>query len=204
MKNGFTLVEMLMVVLIIGILVAMVAGGFIGINENAAIIVTLDEMKEIKEAIRDRFYPDLGLIPEDTAYGTRATRFICLKRDGGAEQAELWEFLKSHHGTDTANTLINWDRFSQRGWQGHYMEQNSRYEAATAHPPVYFPVLTDAWANNYLIRMNHSQDKNSARIISWGKNGTDDWESGDDIVMYIFGTSPIHFPDGFDPTKWGQ
>ena len=92
-KKGFTLLEVLVVLMILGFLTAMTAGHFSRLKGEAAITTSLNEMKNIKEVIRDRFYPDLGLIPEDllgldglAVNGDEipecATRFLCLKNDG--------------------------------------------------------------------------------------------------------------------------
>ena len=90
-SRGFTLLEILVVIMIMGFLTAMVAGHFLGVKEDAGNVTGLNEMKKIKEAIRDRFYPDLGLIPEDAVHPEMAIRFLCLKDDGigGIEQIDF-------------------------------------------------------------------------------------------------------------------
>lgn len=203
MKNctGFSLLELIIVLFILGILASAVAysGGRSG--ERAAVITTLGEMGDIRNAIRGEggygFYPDLGLIPEDPANPEYATRYLCLKDDGGAGNPQydaIHDFLVAGLGSAEAGRLIDWDKYNRKGWRGPYMEPDKKYDAGGNK---YFPLLSDAWGNYYRIRMDTSQDKDSARIVSFGANGKDNGGLEDDILMWIFGTNPVRLPDGF-------
>ena len=238
---GFTLIEMLVVIAIIAGLAALVIPMIGGVREEAAITTALNEMKNIKETIRDRFYPDLGLIPEDTANAQYATRFLCLVPDdngdinvttgecsGSGDYIEMCEFLKIVFNNNyvKAKSYLHWDKYSRKGWRGHYTEREIVYEAEPGPPPAYFPLIVDAWFNGnepeierekhyYRIVMDSSQDKDTARIISFGPDGEDsgsflntttgsattasdlkdpDYKTGDDLVMFIFGTGATRSP----------
>jgi len=238
-KRGFTLLEILVVLMIMGFLVAMVAAHLGGIRRDAAITTALNEMKDIKEAIRDRFYLDLGLIPEDLgpdgisdslgpdgipyngdeAFDGKpeyAVRYLCLKDDGagppmGRHRQEMYDFIEDISGTAQANRLIEWDRYSRKGWRGPYMEQEvSRdYDGLVGSGTVYWPIILNPWADYWeakakreeelgndaqadIYRINKcyhifgGQDKNLARIISFGADGGENVSvTGTDGKVYV-------------------
>lgn len=210
--TGFTLLEILVVLVVLGFLTAMVAGRFRGMREEAAITITLSEMKEIKEAIRDRFYPDLGLIPEDTTNPKYATRYLCLIDDGagppiGPERQEMLDFLTA----GGVPHLINWDRYSRRGWRGPYLER----EVIAFVAGKWYPLIIDPWGRSVdhsvepdgvlgEYRILGGQNRAEARIVSFGANGVDNGggrvtlplpaDTGDDLVMFIFGTGAVRRP----------
>lgn len=196
--TGFTLLEILVVIMIMGFLTAMVAGHFLGIKEDAGNVTALNEMNKIKEAVRDRFYPDLGLIPEDAVHPEMAIRFLCLKDDGvgppvGPERQEMYVFIENILGAAQANRLIDWDKYSRKGWRGPYMEQETSYEADPGPPPKYFPIIVTPWVDfcegraravesldpalaaeyrkGKYYQILGGQNRNNARIICYGANG---------------------------------
>ncbi|MBW2020521.1 MAG: prepilin-type N-terminal cleavage/methylation domain-containing protein [Deltaproteobacteria bacterium] len=194
-NKGFTLAEIIVVLFIVGFLIGSVALVVGRTQERGAVITTLSEMNNIKKTIRERFYPDLGLIPEDAADPEYATRYLCLKNDGAGnpEYQEMRNFLGS-------DNLMVWDKYVRKGWRGPYMEPDTRYHDLV--DDEWYPVLTDAWKNYYHILMNPAQDKDSARIVSFGANGLDDGgtilpvsaDIGDDIVMFVFGGGETRSP----------
>ena len=189
-RKGFTLLEILVVIMIMGFLTAMVAGLFSGIRGNAAITTTLNEMKSIKEAIRDNFYPDLGLIPYDIDNPEWATRYLCLKNEGigNSEYEEMRGFI----GDD----LMTWDKYVRKGWRGPYMEREAtaRDDKGTSDPDddEWYPVLADVWFDSekaeedtphyYRIVFSdldgdeYTDTRLSTYIFSLGANGKDDRE----------------------------
>ena len=186
--HGFVLAEIIVVLFITGFLVGGVAMVVGRTQERGAIITTLSEMNNIKKTVRERFYADLRLIPEDGTHPEYATRYLCLKNDGSGnpEYNEMLNFIGS------AN-LMSWNKFTGQGWRSPYMEADTRYHDVV--DDKWYPVIADSWNNFYLILTNPSQDRDTARIISLGANGTDDGgtilpvpaDIGDDIVMFIFG-----------------
>lgn len=188
-KRGFTLIEIIVALFIVAFLSASVSVAVGKSSERAAIVTTLSEMNTIKDVVQDRFYPDLGLIPEDTDEPATATRFLCLSDDGGAGNP-LYDEMRDFVGSDT---LMTWDKRLKQGWQGPYLEPDGRYYDTVEMQ--YYPVLTDAWKNPYQMLAEFSQDRATARIVSFGRNGRDDGGSGypvpddigDDVVVFLFG-----------------
>ena len=193
-NSGFTLLELLVVIAIIGFLVTVaflrIGGKLIG---EAKIKTTLNEMKNIKEAIREGFYLDLGFIPEDNATPQYATRYLCFVNDGtgnitggnctgSSDCIKMCEFLKSKIGNDTkVRELLHWNRWTEKGWRGPYMEP----EVVDNNTSL----IADTWDNYY--RILGGQNKTQARVVSCGEdNETED----DDIVMWIFGANATQVP----------
>lgn len=240
---GFTLLEILVVLMILGFLTAMVAGHFSRIKGEAAIVTALNEMKDIKEAIRDRFYPDMGLIPEDVANPEWATRFLCLTNDGsgdinvvtgvcsGSDDCiEMCEFLKTKFNNEKVKSYLHWDKYSRKGWRGPYLEREiTAYDDKGTPVPAddeWYPLIIDSWGKSvdysvdpdgvigeYRIiydeidgtsGITREDERLSTRIISFGANGVDNGgattplplpaDTGDDLVMFIFGTQPMRRP----------
>ncbi|MEW6103807.1 MAG: type II secretion system protein [bacterium] len=235
-RKGFTLLEILVVLMVLGFLTAMVAGYLSHIKGEAAVVTALNEMKDIKEAIRDRFYPELGLIPEDLGLDDMrgsgderpefAIKLLCLKDDAANERADMLVFL-TQCGVPS---LINWDKYSYKGWRGPYLEREiTAYDNKGTPDPAddeWYPIIIDPWGKSvdysvdpdgvigeYRIiydeldtnpGITREDERLSARIVSFGANGVDNGgttsplplpaDTGDDLVMFIFGTQPIRRP----------
>jgi hypothetical protein len=165
--HGFTVLELVVVLVCISFLAVMLASRLGTISEEAGVTIALEEMNNIKNAINDMFYPDLGVIPEDpgedgkfasdkcSACGTDdrpwyATRYLCLRNDGkgNPEYEEMLAFLASCTGdTSLAKGLLAWDRYKQKGWRGPYMEQDAM-AALELDDDYYFPLVATPWAEN--------------------------------------------------------
>ncbi len=143
--SGFTFLEIMVSMVCLGIFLLLLMPRFGDVADESAIIIAIEEMRQIKEAVRDGFYADLGSIPEDpgkdgelassscTGCGDDdrpwfATRYLCLRNDGqeNPEYEEMSDFLRQLKGKDTAEALLTWDRYLKKGWRGPYMEQDTR------------------------------------------------------------------------------
>ncbi len=95
---GFTLLELIIVVSILGTLAAVLVATLASVTREAKITLALEEMHNIKTTVRDLFYPDLGRVPEDPGEDGMlvsknnlnagaddrpwfATRYLCLSDD---------------------------------------------------------------------------------------------------------------------------
>jgi len=168
-EKGFTLIEALVVLTILGFFALMTLAALRDTTDDASNVVALNEMRTIKEAIRERFYPDLGLIPEardpgpdglmgtadDVVVAEYSTMFLCLRDDGGTERAEMLTFLANN---GRAN-LIDWDRFSRRGWRGPYMEHDIRHDVGGG---VFIPLIATPWAGLCETRAQRESDAGDA------------------------------------------
>ncbi len=68
-KFGFTLVEMLVVISIIGILTSVLAGGYVNSQKNSRDAARKIQLKSISDALNS-FYADNGVYPSDDGIGT--------------------------------------------------------------------------------------------------------------------------------------
>lgn len=68
-KFGFTLVEMLVVISIIGILTSVLAGGYVNSQKNSRDAARKIQLKSISDALNS-FYADNGRYPSDGGIGT--------------------------------------------------------------------------------------------------------------------------------------
>ncbi len=97
-ETGFTLLELLVVLTIIGFFIMALASRLADVTTQAGVTTALEEMNNIKQAVVDLFYPNLGFIPEDPGPDGRlavrpgdstgdddrpwfATRYLCLGDD---------------------------------------------------------------------------------------------------------------------------
>ena len=260
--SGFTLIEVVVVVAIILFLSAILYSRFGAAGKKAAVICALNEMTEIKKAIRDHFYLDLGLIPEDLGpdglpdSGDEnphyAGRYLCLANDGAGnpQQKEMEKFLVNQ---SASTDFLEWDKYNRRGWRGPYMEADGSCSAEEyGQEATFFPLIAVPWIDAceakareeealgeinkakeyrkgkyYHIIVEHEgekQLKDTARIVCFGRNCLDDgslfngekghfttkddlkeesYDTGDDMVMFVFGTHPSRFPEGFNTEDWG-
>ncbi len=125
-QSGFTLIEIVMVIIVLGIVAAVAIPRMGGLNESARINATKSELLMLKRAIVGN--------PTVTAGG----RFIDCGFEGdiGHSPASLAELGAK------PDSLPPYDRFTRYGWNGPYVD--------TAGGEF----LKDAWACNYIYDPN--------------------------------------------------
>ena len=163
-SEGFTFLEIVVSIACLGIILTIIISRFGKIADESTVIIALEEMRHIKEATRDGFYSDLGIIPEDPGNDGEvassecpgcgdddrpwfATRYLCLRNDGegNPEYEEMYDFLKLHREDDAAKSLLEWDRYLCKGWRGPYMEHDAR-ENIKSNVTYPFPIVLSPWA----------------------------------------------------------
>ena len=111
-KNGFTVLEILVVLSIIGVFVTICAGTIKDTANDAEMIAALGIMNSIRQAVANGFYKDFGCIPEEVqktgsgaahtvSYNNNpeyATRFLCLKKD--CSDSDIQTLLKKYKSAD--------------------------------------------------------------------------------------------------------
>jgi type II secretory pathway pseudopilin PulG len=164
-NNAYSFLEILVALACIGFFCAVIGSRLAGTTNEATIIVALQQMDQIKQAIRDHFYPDLGVIPQDTgkdgAFASDdcpdcgkddrpwfATRFLCLRNDGEEkpEYEDMLAFLTSLMSEDLALGKLAWDSYYKKGWRGPYLEYSSRVQLDTDTSSYAFPLIATPWA----------------------------------------------------------
>jgi prepilin-type N-terminal cleavage/methylation domain-containing protein len=151
--QGFTLIELVMVILLLGILGVAVMPNFIDMRTDAKTAVTKDEMLALKRAITGD--------SRVTAGGAYA--FPGYEADMGKLPTTLGDLvINPNNGTTTQD----YDPLLRRGWRGPYIDSSSLSNYSS-----------DAWGVAYVY------SSASRYIRSWGPNKANDSGSGDDITV---------------------
>jgi len=163
--GAYSLLEILVVLACLGAFFMAVGARYGEITRDAGVTIALQEMAHIKEAVRDYFYTDLGVIPQDAGEDGAlasdscrtcgeddrpwyAARFLCLRNDGegNPEYEDMLAFLSGLMDEDIARGKLTWDRHYQKGWRGPYLEQDIR-ERIDADVAYALPIITTPWAD---------------------------------------------------------
>jgi len=124
-EYGFTLVELVIVIVVLGILAAVAVPKLMDISENAKENATRNEMITLKAAIVGD--------PNYTVNGVPVARGF--KGDVGQSPAQLADLVNNDAGTYAA-----WNRFTKIGWNGPYINDEVTGE-----------YLYDAWGTAYVL-----------------------------------------------------
>ncbi|MDP2152684.1 MAG: hypothetical protein Q8J66_03375 [Methylotenera sp.] len=138
--TGFTLMELLLIVFLLGMLAVTTLSALDGIEDDAAYQVTRAEMAEVATAIR-QFKRDTGWYPGEGQYqcadgATLNPNFYFPNTLASAAEkiawcehpANLWMLFKNpmqDPANVTSNPVNQWDPDSARGWRGPYLTQQS-------------------------------------------------------------------------------
>lgn len=167
--NGFTLVELVIIIILLGILSAVAVPKFLDLINPSKENVTKHRMEELKKAIVGN--PDMTAAGQYSARGFRG--------DTGQ-----WPATLSDLGATTMPTsgytppLTAWNAYTKKGWNGPYVDASN----SSAYS-------LDAWGNPFTYQTPTYGGAPPRRIISSGANGTLETLAGssvavgDDIVL---------------------
>jgi len=152
-KAGFTLTELVMVILLVSIMATVVTVNFYDFRDEAKIAVTQDEITQFRRAITGD-----SRVSSGGQYS-----FAGYEADMGKLPDGLVDLAKN---PITADTTQDYDPITRKGWRGPYIDDSATADYAN-----------DAWAQTYVY------EKANRRIRSIGPDGTDNSGAGDDIQM---------------------
>ncbi|MBF0299907.1 MAG: prepilin-type N-terminal cleavage/methylation domain-containing protein [Oligoflexia bacterium] len=143
LKQGFTIIEMVMVITIVGVLSVVAIPQFIDFRDDAKKVITQKKLAELKEAIKGD--PSLKANGQFTKIG--------FELNMGRLPTELSELYMLDAGTPGG---IN-DPFSKRGWRGPYILSTSSTDIEWRK---------DGWGNEF------DYNTTTKTITSKGADGT--------------------------------
>jgi prepilin-type N-terminal cleavage/methylation domain-containing protein len=121
-RRGFTLIELVIIIVVLGIVAAVAIPKFGSLTENARINATKEEMLTLKKAIVGD--------PRVTAGGRYINRGF--EGDVGHPPANLTELAVK------PDSLAAYDKFTRIGWNGPYIDSAGQ------------EYMNDAWGNAYV------------------------------------------------------
>jgi prepilin-type N-terminal cleavage/methylation domain-containing protein len=123
-QNGFTLIELVMIIVILGILAAVAVPRFTGITESSKITATKGEMNALKRAIIGN--------PSAVVGGEYIDRGF--EGDVGFVPSRLVDLVVK------PDSVAAYNRLTRLGWNGSYIDNSGG------------DYLKDAWDSNYVIQ----------------------------------------------------
>ena len=121
-QTGFTLIELVMIIVLLGILAAVAIPKFAGMGDSAKVAATKEEMLKLRVAISGN--------PDVVAGGEYVDRGF--EGDVGFVPSQLADLVSK------PDSVSAYNRLTRLGWNGPYIDSTGNN------------YLKDAWANNYL------------------------------------------------------
>lgn len=146
--RGFTLIELVMIIILLAILSAVAVPRFINLITPSRENITRQEMETLRKAM----VGDPGLVAGG-AYSSRGFR------------GDVGRFPTAGEGLPALATnpgVPAWNRYTKTGWNGPYVDAGVGDEYGPTNS-----YLRDAWGNNY----EYQPTNNPPRIVSRGPNG---------------------------------
>ena len=160
--KGFSLIELMAVVLVLAILSTIALTAFDGVDDEAALELTKTEMTELAKAVR-RFKQDTGHYPDEAnltiPVDKKKLALLHFCQDGDATKVS---------GTDISYDINckDWDKNAGLGWRGPYIESDGYVEVSGTL--VEDNSYQDGWKRDYLLADVGTDD---IRIWSAGPDG---------------------------------
>jgi len=121
-RNGFTLIELVMIIVTLGILAAVAIPKFSDMSDSAKVAATREELLKLREAISGN--------PDIVAGGEYVDRGF--EGDVGFVPSRMYDLVAK------PDTVSSYNRLTRLGWNGPYIDSTGD------------DYLTDAWRNNYV------------------------------------------------------
>lgn len=122
-KSGFTLVEMVCVILLVGIAASLAAQKFAGVRRNAEITAAESDMLAIRNAFRSPggYLDDMGHIPGFSCGMLRTGNLLVATNVFGVGGVRVDDGT-SRPGYAPETSFLSWDASQGRGWNGPYLK----------------------------------------------------------------------------------
>ncbi len=148
---GFTLIEIVITILVVGILSTVAIPYFIDMRDDARSAITRDEMAALKRAI----------IGDSRVVSGGRFAFPGYEVDLASLPTTLGNLVLN---PSTGTTVQDYNPLTRRGWRGPYVDDSATSDYSR-----------DAWGVSYVY------SSANRRIRSWGPNKTDNTGGSDDI-----------------------
>ena len=151
--RGYTLIEIVSVIGLIGILAAIAIPNMMDLRTDAKSAITKDEMASIKR----------GIVGDGRVVAGGSYAFAGYEADMGAPPGGIDSMVTN---PNTADTVQDYDPIKRSGWRGPYIDASTTSDFSR-----------DAWGTAYVFTTS------PRLIRSWGPNKSNNNGTSDDIDL---------------------